>query len=182
MAVLERRLEDLARVADGELMRTFEAGSMPDPAGLAGWEFRGFCPPAFARLAGIQKFKKGFFWKGDGSRRSLWGYNVPIIQDGLHRPWTNKHGETAPKRFGFYEVLPGNAEPNLRHPNALLHDYGRGRNPVWDGTRFLRDYVVQVDPDNEDLLLGRAYLAVGRFLVPSNFFLLERLRRTEYAG
>jgi hypothetical protein len=182
MATLERRLEDLARVSDRELLRHFETGTRPDPARLAGWEFRGFCPPAFAKLAGIQKFKKGFFSKLDGDRKTFWGYNVPVIQDGLHRAWTNKHGETAPKRFGFFEVLPGSTEAALRHPNALLHDYGRGGNPFYDGTRFLRDYVVQVDPDNEDLYLGRAYLSIGRFVVPSNFFLLDRLCRTDFSG
>jgi len=44
----------------------------------------------------------------------------------------------------------------------------------------LRDYVVQPDPADPDLLLGKAYLALGPFRVPSNFFVIERLRRTSW--
>jgi len=64
----------------------------------------------------------------------------------------------------------------------VLLDYGRGGNKPWDPTRGLRDYVVQVDPSNPDLFLGKAYYALGPLRVHSNFFILERLRRglTDY--
>jgi hypothetical protein len=41
----------------------------------------------------------------------------------------------------------------------------------------LRDYVVQPDPRNPDVLLGKAFLAIGPMRFYSNFFVLERLRR-----
>jgi len=180
MTGIGRRLEDLARLSDAELTKVFEAGTVPATTRLAGWEFRGYNPPLFAKLAGIQKFKKGFFWK-QGGGDELWGYNIPVIQDGIHAPWMNKHGDTAPKRFGFYRVLPVRPDDKEgKHPNGLLLDYGEGGNPIYDGTGFIRDYLVQVDPENEDLYLGKAYLAIGPLRVPTNFFVLERLRETEF--
>ena len=183
MPALKRSLEDLAQLADRELTRVFEAGTLPAPEKLAGWEFRGFNPPLFAKLAGIQKFKKGFFWKEVGGARQLWGYNIPVLQGDPHAPWTNAHGETSPKRFGWYhvsEVDPAGKEN--KHPGSLLLDYGAGDNPIWDGTGFIRDYVVQVDPDNDDLYLGRAYLAAGPLRLPTNYFLLQRLQESDFSG
>lgn len=181
MSGIGRRLEDLARLSDSELTRAFEAGTVPAPATLAAWEFRGYRPPLFARFVGIQKFKLGFYWK-QGAPDDLWGYTIPTIQDGIHAPWTNRHGETAPKRFGFYRVVPvPPGDRDGKHPNALLLDHGQGENPFYDVTRQIRDYLVQVDPDNDDLYLGRTYLAVGLLRVPTSYFVLERLRETEFA-
>lgn len=182
MAQIKRRLEDLGRLSDRELLRVFEAGTVPVPEKLAGFEFRGYNPPLFAKIAGIQKFKKGFFWK-DGDTSALWGYNIPVMQDGIHAPWSNKHGDTSPRRFGFYRVLPVTpGSKDDKHTNSLLLDYGQGNNPIYDGTGFIRDYLVQVDPDNDDLYLGKAYLAVGPLRVPTNFFVLDRLRPSDYTG
>ena len=66
------------------------------------------------------------------------------------------------------------------HLDALLLDYGRGQNPLLDASKVLRDYLVRIDPDSDDLLLGKAYLALGPTRVPSNFFLLERHRPTPW--
>jgi hypothetical protein len=41
--------------------------------------------------------------------------------------------------------------------------------------RRLRDYLVQVTPGSNDLLLGQAFLAVGRARVAVGWFALERL-------
>ena len=41
---------------------------------------------------------------------------------------------------------------------------------------MLRDYLVQVDPANPDLFLGKAYDALGPLRMPTNFFILERFR------
>ena len=67
--------------------------------------------------------------------------------------------------------------------HALLLNYGRGGNKPYDPTRNLRDYVVQVDPANPDLYLGKAYYALGPARMPTNFFILERHRvgLTDYA-
>ena len=155
-------------------------GTPPDLDALVGWEFRGINHPAWARLAGIKKFVKGFFRAEDGR---VMGYNAPVVQNVLDGRWRTKPSDTAPKRFGFYEVAP--VDPT-RRDNAYLHavllDYGRGGNRRWDPTSGLRDYLVQVDPANPDLFLGKAYYALGPMRVHSNYFILERFRRglTDY--
>ncbi len=165
-----------------ELELAFVRGEMPDLEQLVGWEFRGINHPAWARLAGIKKFVKGFFRNSDDGR--VMGYNCPVIQNVLDGRWETRPSDSAPKRFGFYEVAP--VDPTSRD-NAYLHsvllDYGKGGNKPWDPSAGLRDYLVQVDPANPDLYLGKAYYALGPLRVHSNFFILERLRRglTDYA-
>jgi len=164
-----------------ELELVMVRGAMPALEALVGWEFRGINHPAWARLAGIKKFVKGFFRGEDGR---VMGYNSPVVQNVLDGRWRTLPSDTAPKRFGFYEVAPVDA---TRRDNAYLHavllDYGRGGNRPWDPTSGLRDYLVQVDPANPDLFLGKAYYALGPLRVHSNYFILERFRRglTDYA-
>jgi hypothetical protein len=62
----------------------------------------------------------------------------------------------------------------------LLLDYGLGGNGPFGPP--LRDYIVQVYPDNADLLLGKAYLALGPLRIPAGFFILERLKKHEHRG
>jgi len=158
----------------------FVRGATPDLDQLVGWEFRGINHPAWARVAGIKKFVKGFF-RGDDGR--VMGYNCPVEQNVLDGRWHLKPEDAAPKRFGFYEVAP--VDPTRRdnyYLHAVLLDYGRGGNHRLDPTSGLRDYLVQVDPQNPDLYLGKAYYAIGPARLWMNYFILERHRRglTEY--
>ena len=170
----------LERASHRELDLAFVRGETPDLDSLVGWEFRGINHPAWAKLAGIKKFVKGFFRNDDG--RAM-GYNCPVVQNVLDGRWHTKPSDTAPKRFGFYEVAP--VDPTARdneYLHSVLLDYGKGGNKLWDPSSGLRDYLVQVDPANPDLFLGKAYYALGPLRVHSNFFILERLRRglTDY--
>ena len=164
-----------------ELEKVFQRGVQPRLEDLIGWEFRGvnhlplnFLP--VANLVGIKKFLKGFFLAEDGR---VMGYNSPVKNNALDGRWI-----VAPKRFGFYEVAP--VDPTA-HDNKYLHavllNYGKGGNPALDPSQVLRDYVVQVDANNPDLLLGKAYGAFGPLRIPTNFFILERFRvgLTDYA-
>jgi hypothetical protein len=168
----------LARQSARDLEVAFLRGTTPDLTNLIGWEFRGTNTPRWARLAGIQKFIKGFFRdpgrSGDGA---IYGYNCPVVQNGLDAPWIAKPDDAAPRRFGFYRVAP--VDPTERD-NAYLHavllDYGRGGNSIVDPSKGLRDYLVQVEAGNPDLYLGKAYYAVGPARVATSFFVLERHR------
>ena len=163
----------LARASRRELEQTFQRGTTPDLEALVGWEFRGI--NCISRLTGLQKFVKGIF-RGDDGR--VMGYNIRAVQNVLDGRWRLRPSTDAPKRFGFYEVSP--VDPTARdnhYLHALLLDYGKGGNAPWDVTRGLRDYLVQVDASNPDLLLGKAYYAVGPARLASNFFILERFRR-----
>lgn len=164
------RYLELARASGAELETAFLRGATPEPDDLAGWEFRGLNHPAWARLAGVKKFVKGFYWKG----AALHGYNCPVRQNRIASPWHLVPSDERPKRFGYYLVEP--VDPAARD-NAYLHavllDYGRGGNKRLDPTRGLRDYLVKLD---DDLFLGKAYYALGPVRVAASFFLLERLR------
>lgn len=170
----------LTRATWRELEQAFQRGTPPDRGALAGWEFRGinWTPPGakpLAQLAGIKKFVKGFFHAGDGR---VMGYNCPVVQNVLDGRWRTRPSESAPRRFGFYEVAPVDATARDNHYlHALLLDYGKGGNAAWDPTRGLRDYLVQVDAGDPDLFLGKAYYAVGPARVAAGFFVLERFRR-----
>jgi hypothetical protein len=162
--------EGLARSSKGELEAALRGGVAPDPSGLAGSEWRGWNTPWRMKLLGIQKFEKGFF-RGD---RGLEGYNVQVRQDGLDAPWVPKPSPERPKRWAFFVIEP--ADASRRYPNAALIDYGASsRNQRWSVTRLPRDFLVQPDASNPDLLLGKAYLAIGGLRIPSNFFVLERI-------
>lgn len=168
------RARALEAMSMGELEIVFQRGVTPDLARLAGWEFRGTNTPGWAKLAGIKKFIKGMYTDGQGD---VYGYNCPVVQNGLDAPWIAKPDDAAPKRFGFYRVAP--VDPTSRD-NAYLHavllDYGKGGNPRLDPSAGLRDYLVQVDAGSDDLYLGKAYYAVGPLRVATSFFILERHR------
>lgn len=156
----------LARSARRDLETALLRGRTPDPAALAGWEFRGMNTPAWSRAARIRKFVKGVERRRDGS---VFGYNRPVRQGADEAPW-----QLTGDPFGWFLVaaVDATARDNA-YLHALLLDYGRGGNKPWDPSRGLRDYLVQVEPD---LYLGKAYVAVGPARVGVSFFVLEPLR------
>jgi hypothetical protein len=172
MSTSSARFTEVAGMSKSELEKVFMRGTMPDLNKLAGWEFRGLNHPKWARLAGIKKFMKGFFWE---TETELHGYNCPVIQNSDAADWIFKDSAEDPGRFGYYRVAPVDARAkDNTYLNSVLLNYGEGGNPIYDPSRGLRDYLVQVDPDNEDLYLGKAYYALGPLRVATNFFLLER--------
>jgi hypothetical protein len=167
------RYRELEALGNDALEVVFLRGTTPDPARLVGWEFRGTNVPGWARLLGIKKFIKGFWREGE----EVLGYNCPVVQNSLFEPWDSLPSNLHPKRFGFYKVTPVEATAkDNRYLHAVLLNYGEGPNPPWEPARGLRDYLVQVDPDNPDLYLGKAFYALGPLRVATNFFVLERHR------
>jgi hypothetical protein len=158
-----------------ELETVFQRGTTPVLDELLGWEYRGInrAPiDAVPRLAGIKKFCKGMFRARDG--RAM-GYNCPVVQNVLDGRWRTTPSDDAPRRFGFYELTAVDATARDNHYlHALLLDYGKGDNPLWDPSRQLRDYLVQLDGD---LFLGKAYYAAGPVRLALSYFILERWRR-----
>lgn len=156
-----------------QLDAAMRKGTRPDPEQLIGWEFRGYNPPLVARLLGIRKFMKGFHQGSDGR---FMGYNVMIRQNGGPlEPWEPVRLFGRPIRHGYYEVSPVDAySRDHLFPNALLLDYGRGGNFFLNPSKSLRDYLVQIDPGNPDLLLGKAVLALGPLRRQAWHFILQR--------
>ena len=171
---LGERATQLERMSNAELEVVFLRGVTPDREALVGWEFRGTNTPRWMRLVGNKKFVKGMFKHGAGE---VYGYNCPVVQNRLDEPWITKPDDKNPTRFGFYKVVSVDATSrDNRYLHALLLDYGQGGGAIYDVTRGLRDYLVQVDPGNPDLFLGKAYYAVGPARIATNFFVLERHR------
>ena len=169
----------LSALSRSELEGVFRRGAIPDFSMLAGWEFRGLNHPSWAKLVGIRKFIKGFYWRNEDQP---FGYNCPVQQNADDQPWLHKENEDKPKRFGFYRVSKVDArERDNEYLRSLLLNYGEGENPRLDPTRNLRDYLVQVDAENPNLFLGKAYYAVLSRRIPTNFFLLERHREAPSA-
>ncbi|MCA1554680.1 MAG: hypothetical protein LC737_09910 [Chloroflexi bacterium] len=170
--------EQFARASNDELERIFRAGTAPHTDALLNFEWRGYNMTPLARLLGIQKFIKGFFSSGSGVE----GYNIPVQQNGLTGEWIAQPSPAQPRHYAFFVVQA--VDPRAldnRYPDALLLDYGASaRNPRFAIERRLRDYIVQPDPAHADLLLGKAYFAFGSLRVGSNFFVIERLRPTNW--
>ncbi len=175
----------LVRASNGTRETIMRTSAAPSFESLVGWEFRGANGAVITRAIGIRKFVKGFYEGRDrhprGPTPHIHGYNVDVRQNADHHEHLYAPSPEAPKRHGYYRVhapLPGARD--AAYPNALLLDYGLGGNGLFGPP--LRDYVVQVYPDNPDLLLGKAYLALGPLRIPVGFFVLERLQRHDHRG
>ena len=152
------------------LHRSMLRGTCPHPDDLVGREFRGTNTPAASRLLGIRRFVKGFELGEDGA---VIGYNRRVRGTDLTSPWVASTWHGRP-RFGYFTVTP--VDPvalDNRYLDALLLDYGSGLNEPHDPTAVLRDYLVRT---GSGLLLGHAFLALGRLRVPVGYFVLEPLQ------
>jgi len=173
----------LVKSSDRDLEYVLRDGVTPSLAGLVGYEFKGYNVPFITQILGFRKFKKGFFLEPGQSpeKGEISGYNVVVVQNRLQDPWLAKPSDANPKRHGFYRAYKVRRfEVDHLYPDALLLNYGLGGNPGWNPAGLLRDYLVQVDPENPDLLLGKAYFAFGSTRAFPSFFVLERFNKTEY--
>jgi len=173
----------LAKSRDRDLEFVFRGGTPPALADLVGYEFKGYNTPFITQVLGFRKFKKGFYadFGQSPEKGEISGYNVVVGQNPIDQPWIARPSEEAPKRHSFYRVYRvRQGERDNLYPNALLLNYGLGGNAVWNPAGLLRDYLVQVDPGNKDLLLGKAYFAIGPARVFPSFFVLERNNQSNY--
>jgi hypothetical protein len=177
--------DSLVKSRERDLEYVLRDGVTPGLEGLVGYEFKGYNLPYITQVLGFRKFKKGFHLGAGQSleRGEISGYNVVVVQNRLEDPWIAEPNEATPKRHGFYRAYKvRRSEADDFYPNALLLNYGLGGNPRWNPAGLLRDYLVQVAPENPDLLLGKAYFALGPTRVFPSFFVIERLNKSDYAG
>jgi hypothetical protein len=173
----------LAKSSDRDLEYVLRDGVTPSIEGLLGYEFKGYNLPFVTKILGFRKFKKGFFLDRGQSveKAEASGYNVAVVQNRLEDPWIALPNDANPKRHAFYRVYRvRRVEVDNAYPHALLLNYALGENPRWNPARLLRDYLVQADPKNPDLLLGKAYFALGPARAFPSFFVLERYNRSSY--
>lgn len=173
----------LTEASNGQREAIMRTGTAPRFDDLVGWEFGGGNTPRIYRLIGIRKFVKGFYEgppRDGGPEPFIQGYNIPAIGNADSDEHVMEMKGGAPKRFGFYRVHePVEGARDAFYPNSLLLDYSRGGNGLFGPP--LRDYLVQVYPDDPDLLLGKAYLALG-LRIPTNYFVLKRLHQHDFHG
>ena len=176
--------ESLASKTPAELRNIHREGVAPDLDKLRGWEFRGLnVLPGYAHfymwLTGNVRFIKCFFDSEDAGPGNLKGYNLRVENGAVDEPWTCRPNEEKPGRLGHYIVYPkrnsGRPEHIAEHPNAVFLDYDIPQNNLFSG-RTLDDYVVKPDPDNDDVLLGVAYMELGPIRLPFPF-ILERYQK-----
>ena len=165
MTISSGRFRDLVGRPAADLDACMRRGGTPDADSLAGAEYRGANTAGWTVRLRMQQFVKGFERRDDGR---LFGYNRRVAQDDR---WA------APgTRFAFFEVR--DVDPAARdnhYLQALLLDYGAGGGSRLDPARGIRDYLVRVDPASDDLLLGRAFIALGPLRPSPTYFVLERV-------
>lgn len=170
--------ETLCVASSEDLERVMRLGVQPKLEDLAGWEYKGYNTLDLTALLGFRKFKKGFYLPApvEGEIRELLGYNVQVVQNPLGEPWFDRIRRGQPIRHGWYRCYPVRmTEVDCRYPNAVLINYDCPENPRLDPTRRLRDYVVQLYPEDPTLLLGKAYVALaGPLRVAVSYFALGR--------
>lgn len=151
-----------------ELHAGMRRGETPDVERLPAGEYRGANTAAWAGRLRMRQFVKGFERRPDGR---LFGFNRRVAQDGLEGRWGSP-GEP----FAFFEVRPVDPVARDNHYlQALLLDYGAGGGSRLDPARGIRDYLVRVHPGSDELLLGRAFVALGPFRPSPTYFVLERM-------
>lgn len=175
MVPLKALYRKLCTASNAELDQAFAAGVLPDADRLCGDEFYGYNVSRLARALGLTKFKKAFIHREKGRTRVA-GYNCKVKPTRLDGPWEN--GGPGGAYQGYYDVKPpAEGRAIAHHPNALYLDYGSDpSNSLLDGS-FLRDFVVQVDPAEPDVLLGKAYIKLGPIQLGFSYFVLQRAHR-----
>jgi len=175
--------DELRKATGKELAERLARGHALQADSIAGWIYRGTSLGLSRWMEALSwvSFQKAFF-RDDASGRVM-GWNVRLEQTGLHgpsRPKKERSGE--PKRFGAFEVYPSNVRaPRPVPEGAALIDYSRATAHLLDPLWFVRDPLVALEPGNPEVLLGWSYIALGKGISTSSYFLLEREKPLDHA-
>jgi hypothetical protein len=155
--------ETLAAVDRDKLEEVLRAGTAPQFDQLQGYTYRGWNHEPISRLSG-EKFMK-VFYRRDGQ---AFGHNLRVHQDreGYGGEWRLKLKDGRPIEIGYYRVALTKDEstkgPYGRYPHTGLLNYNLGLNTgLHLALRVIRDFVVTPNPDDHELVLGKAYLQFG---------------------
>ena len=165
--VASAELRALVRSSPAQLEALLRSGRTPDVEQLVGEELLGACTAPWLRLVGMRKLLKGFERQPDGR---ITGYNRRVAQDGFDAPWTSPSAPFA--GFGVRAVDP--SARTARYPGALVLDYAAAPGARLAPWRPIRDHLVCVAERPVQLLLGRAFYAVGPLRPSFTYFVLQR--------
>ncbi len=176
------QFEDLATKSLKELSEIHANSAAPTWDSIKGWEFRGYNRlPALAHgimwmLSNI-RFIKVFYEDQDlGGQRS--GVNLQVTRGGLKDPWVCRPGPggVGVGKVGYYQVRdPGEVGAKDYCAHGLFIDYDPERNTLLTG-KGLKDFLVQPDPNNPDVLLGQAFMTGLPIKQSPTYFILERFQ------
>lgn len=146
------------------------SSAAPGADAIVGYEWAGYNTAPMTVLLGNRKFIKAFE-RGSGG---VEGYNMLAAGTRLDEPWVRRVAERERSKLGFYAVR-ASGEHGGTYPNAAFIDYAARPEQPWF-VRAIDDYLVQPDPSDPDVLLGKAYLTLGAVPIPAGYFVLQRLR------
>lgn len=170
-------IEEILPLKPKQLAARLAAGHPVTADQLAGHEYKGISLglPAFIDKLAWKTFKKTFYH--DPQTGVVRGWNLRIVQDGIHGAYVPMQKNGKPFAWGYYHVTSnaGRRAPRPAPPTALI-DYGKGGNHPWElGVVFMRDPLVALVAGSADHLLGWSYFEVGPFRIPTpSYFLLIR--------
>ena len=157
--------ETLARASKSTLESVMKEGYTPDIDQLSGYSYCGWNHEPIGKITG-EKFRKGFF-KKDGA---VFGFNQNVLQDSQKYEgcWETIQYKNSPNEFGYFRVsyLKEEEQNNFdSYRNLALFNYAVPQHKWYLGFfRLIRDVMVLPNEDDHSLLLGKAYLQLGRHL------------------
>ena len=166
--------ESLAQAGRGTFEQILRHNPAPNPAQLAGYVYKGWNDGIVTYLTG-RKFKKCFFQEGS----SVNGCNLVIAYDfkEFRGEWNEVKLFGNTLRAGYYNVTDVPTSPMAEYVpyrHLKLFNYNVGRN-TWLNLplRLIRDVAALPNPDNHELVLGKAYLQLlPQSLVFVSYFVL----------
>jgi hypothetical protein len=165
----------MSSATNEELDALMNTSPVPTAASLTGFDFRGWNVQKATEVLGFRKFIKGFF--RDPAKGADFGYNMPVVQNRFDEPWQPRLKDGKETRYLFFGVLPGSQVDDAIHPTTLVVDYRKWKdNFVLSPFTYTVDYLVNPDPANPDLVLGKSYLQALGLKPFLGFFIIERLR------
>jgi hypothetical protein len=172
-----RRFERLCHAPPQRLARALADAATPDPAALEGWEFRAFAPgpPPLSWL--LPKHRKGFYRLREAvTPTGLGGYVVPCHASSPREPWVDRLRGPGSWKTAWFLVRP--AGPS-RFAASLCLDYGRGgRAGRLRPERMVREYLLQPDRANDDLMISAVEARAGRQVRHLGYTVMVRDRRS----
>lgn len=173
VSVASTAFHDLVAYHRSDLERLLLKGETPSCQVISGWSYRGYNYAWITGKLGIRTFIKDFYTTESGE---VFGRSTILEQDGLGPFGDLQATAIRVKRRIRYRVRPVDpSSRDSRYPRALLLDYGAAGNRRSDPASWIRDYLVRVEPGNDELLLGKAYFAIGPLRLFTSFFLIERI-------
>ena len=177
--------KELSHAPRSQLEGLMKDSKGPALGSIAGYEFRGFNvlyphEKAVMWILGNVRFIKCFFPEDRTAPlpkdpTELRGYNLKVKNGSVDDPWSTTPNEATPTKIGRYKVYPSRNLPGKNlYPNAVFLDYAQPENNLFSGST-IQDYLVQPDPQNPDLLLGKAFTNLW-VMTPATYFILERLQ------